>query len=219
MDVTLQMVIGAVIGYLLGMIPTGGIVGRSFGVDLTQVGSGRTGATNVLRTLGARWAVVVALGDFLKGTVAVLLTGWIVGGAPWEPVTWGQVSAASFAVLGHTFSPLLGFRGGRGIVTGGGALIVLSPLSFVIALVCGAVAIVLTRYVSLGSLVGTVVAGAVVLFQSLVWNGPTAFLLYGTALPAFIILAHRDNIQRLMSGTERKLSRGDRRQETGDRSA
>ncbi len=218
MDQTLQIVLGAVIGYLLGMIPTGALVGRSLGVDLTRVGSRRTGATNVLRTLGIRWAVAVGVGDFLKGTVAVLLIGWIAGGAPWAPATWAQVVGACSAVLGHTFSPLLGFRGGRGIITGGGALIVLSPLAFGVSFVFGVITVTLTRYMSLGSLIGTIVAGSVVLLQALLWGGPTAFLFYGTALPAFIILSHRDNIQRLLSGTERKLSRGSRGEESGVRS-
>jgi len=210
MDVTLQIVIGAVIGYLFGMVPTGMIVGRSLGVDLTQVGSGRTGATNVLRTVGVRWAIVVIVGDLLKGALPVLLTGWLTGGAPWGPATWAQVMAASFAVLGHTYSPLIGFRGGRGIVTGGGGLLVLYWPACVIALICGAIAIWVTRIVSVGSLVGTLVAAAVVLWAVISGNAPSPFWFYGTALPAFIILAHRDNIQRLMNGTERKLSRGSR---------
>ena len=208
MDLALQIVIGAVIGYLFGMIPTGAIVGRRFGVDLTQVGSGSTGATNVLRTLGARWATVVVLGDLLKGTAPVLLAGLLLGGAPWEPATWGQVMAASFAVLGHTFSPLLGFRGGRGVITGGGGLLVLSPIAFVAALICGVLAVVLTRYVSLGSLVGSSVAGLIVLWHW--WSGAQGlpFLVYGTVVPAFVFWSHRGNIQRLLSGTERKLSKG-----------
>ncbi|MCC7370503.1 MAG: glycerol-3-phosphate 1-O-acyltransferase PlsY [Chloroflexi bacterium] len=204
------MVIGAVVGYLLGMIPTGAIVGRCLGVDLTKVGSKRIGMTNALRTLGIRWAIVVLLGDILKGTLAVLIVGWVVGGRPWGDVSWAQVMAAAFAVLGHTFSPLLGFKGGRGIVTGGGGLLVLSPEAFAIALVCGVAMVVLTRYMSLGSLVGTAVSGATVIVQALFFDGPTPYLLYGTALPAFLFWAHRDNIQRLLSGTERKLSRGSR---------
>jgi acyl phosphate:glycerol-3-phosphate acyltransferase len=207
MDLALQMVIGAVVGYLLGMIPTGAIVGRRFGVDLTTVGSGSTGATNVLRTLGTRWAVLVLLGDLLKGTVAVLVVGWIFGGAPWGQPAWGQVVASAFAVIGHSHSPLLGFRGGKGIVTGGGGLLILSPVAFVVALVCGALAIVLTRFVSLGSIVGAAVAGAIVLWQGFTSDIPP-FLLYGSAVPAFVLWTHRENIQRLLSGTERKLSRG-----------
>ena len=215
MDVTLQLVVGAVAGYVFGMLPTGMIVGRALGVDLTKTGSGRTGATNALRTLGVRWAIVVALGDLLKGAVPVLLVGWLTAGTPWWGApTWGQVAAASFAVLGHTFSPLIGFKGGRGILTGGGGLLILCWQGFIVALICGAAAIWLTRYVSVGSLVGTVVAGAFVVGLAATGAAPMPFYLYGTALPAFIILAHRDNIQRLMSGTERKLSAGSRRQET-----
>jgi acyl phosphate:glycerol-3-phosphate acyltransferase len=156
--------------------------------------------------------VVVILGDMLKGTLAVLVTGWLVGGAPWSDASWAQVMAASFAVLGHTFSPLLGFRGGRGIVTGGGGLLIMSWEAFLISLVCGMISVITTKYVSVGSLVGTVTAGTVVVVQALFFDGPTTFLLYGTALPAFIIAAHRDNIQRLMNGTERKLSKGSRDQ-------
>ncbi|MGE3910759.1 MAG: glycerol-3-phosphate 1-O-acyltransferase PlsY [Chloroflexota bacterium] len=213
--VPVQMLIGAVVGYLLGMIPTGAVVGRALGVDLTQVGSKRTGATNVLRTLGVRWAIVVFVGDFVKGLLAVVITGWIVGGAGGDPERWAQVMAASFAVLGHTFSPLLGFRGGRGIVTGGGGLIVLSWEAFLVSLICGSTTVATTRYVSAGSLIGTIAAGSVVLIQVAFFDGPSAFWLYGTALPAFIILAHRDNIYRLATGTERKLSKGSRSQPPG----
>jgi glycerol-3-phosphate acyltransferase PlsY len=208
MDLALQMAIGAVLGYLFGMIPTGAVVGRRFGIDLTRVGSGSTGATNVLRTLGARWAALVLLGDLLKGTAAVLLTGWILGGAPWSSPTWGQIAAAALAVIGHSFSPLLGFRGGKGIITGGGGLLVLSPLAFVAALASGVVAVALTRYVSVGSIVGAAVAGAIVVWQSLSGDAPGAFVIYGTLVPGFVFWTHRGNIQRLLSGTERKLSRG-----------
>jgi len=153
------------------------IVGRALGVNLTQVGSGRTGATNVLRTLGVRWAIVVAVSDLLKGAIPVLLVGWLTLGAPWWGApTCGQVAAGSFAVLGHTFSPLIGFRGGRGILTGGGGL-----LGAVLAGVrggaefCGAAAIWLTRYVSVGSLVGTIVAGVSVVGMALVGAAPAPF--------------------------------------------
>lgn len=208
MDLALQVVVGAVIGYLFGMFPSGAIVARRFGIDLTRVGSGSTGATNVLRTLGTRWAVLVLLCDLLKGTAATLAAGWVLGGAPWDAPTWGQIAAASFAVVGHTFSPLLGFRGGKGIVTGGGGLLLLSPVAFVVALACGVVAILLTRYVSLGSIVGALAAGGYVLWQGISQDALGPFLLYGSAVPAFVIWTHRGNIQRLLTGTERKLSRG-----------
>jgi glycerol-3-phosphate acyltransferase PlsY len=211
MGVALQLLIGAVIGYLLGMIPTGAIVGRRFGLDLRQVGSGSTGATNVLRTLGTRWAAVVALVDFLKGAVAPLLVGLMFGGMPWDQPTTAQVVAAAFAVIGHTYSPLLGFKGGRGIITGAGGLLVLTPPAFLASLVFGVGTIILTRYVSLGSLVGAVVAALVMLWQAWSGNAPPVFYLYGSLVPSFVILSHKGNIKRLLSGTERKLSRGSTR--------
>src|SRR5687768_7059781 len=167
MDLALQVAIGAVLGYLFGMIPTGAIVGRRHGIDLTRIGSGSTGATNVLRTLGARWAIVVFVGDLLKGVAAVLVVGWIVGGAPWGTLTWSQVIASAFAVIGHTFSPLIGFRGGKGVMAGGGGLLVLSPIGFLLALVAGVLTVALSRFMSLGSIVGATVAGAVVIWQGL----------------------------------------------------
>src|SRR3954454_23929410 len=152
MGMVLSFAIGAIVGYLFGMIPTGAMIGRHFGVDLRRVGSGSTGATNVLRTLGTRWAALAALVDLLKGSVAVLLVGLILGGAPWGQPTLAQVFAAAFAVVGHTYSPLLGFRGGKGILTGGGGLLVLSPPAFLAALIGAIITIAVTRFVSLGSL-------------------------------------------------------------------
>ncbi len=197
--------LGAVVGYLLGGIPTGMIVGRARGVDLTRTGSGSTGATNVLRTLGLAAAAVVFLGDLLKGAAAVLVARVIAGDAAWP-----QVAAATAAVIGHSYSPFIGFRGGRGVVTGMGGLVLIWPLAALCALILGGVAIIATRYVSLGSLTGTLVAGAVgisiVLFanQSPAYLAP-AYLLYALVVPLFIVVSHRGNIARLLSGTERKL--------------
>jgi glycerol-3-phosphate acyltransferase PlsY len=211
MDAALPFLIGAVVGYLCAMIPTGAIVGRRFGVDLRRVGSGSTGATNVLRTLGTRWAAIVVVVDLLKGTLAVLLVGMILGGVPWDQPTWAQIVAGAFAVIGHTFSPLLGFKGGRGIITGAGGLIVLAPWAFLAALVAGVGTIALTRYVSLGSITGAIVAACVVLWQAFSGAAPAVFYLYGTLVPGFEIATHKGNIQRLLTGTERKLSRGSTR--------
>jgi acyl phosphate:glycerol-3-phosphate acyltransferase len=208
MDLALQVVIGAVIGYLFGMIPTGAMVGWRHGMDLTRIGSGSTGATNVLRTFGWRWAIIVFAGDLLKGTVAVLVVGWIIGGAPWGTPTWGQVIASAFAVIGHTFSPLLGFRGGKGVMAGGGGLLVLSPVGFLAALICGVLMVVLTRFMSLGSIVGATVAGVAVIWQGLNSDNPGPLVFYGIAVPAFVYWTHRTNIYRLLTGTERKVSRG-----------
>jgi len=202
MDGTLAIAAAVVVGYLFGTIPTGTIVGRARGVDLTAVGSRRTGATNALRSLGPRWAALVALGDVLKGATAALVAGLLTG---WNP--WAQVFAAMAAVLGHTYSPFIGFRGGRGVLTGAGGALVLVPVALVIGAVLGSAAIWATRYVSLGSLVAATVAGGVTVALVAVWGAPSAYLVYGLVVPAFIVLVHRDNIQRLLSGTERKLGK------------
>ncbi len=200
MDGTLAVVTAIVVGYLLGTVPTGMVVGKARGVDLTAVGSKRTGATNVLRALGPRWAALVAIGDVLKGSLAVLAAGALTGGNP-----WGQVFGAMAAVLGHTYSPFIGFRGGRGVLTGAGGVLVIAPGAFLIGSLAGCLAIWATRYVSLGSLVAASVAGLLTLGWVLLGNAPPAYLVYGLVVPLFIIVAHRDNIHRLLSGTERKL--------------
>jgi glycerol-3-phosphate acyltransferase PlsY len=136
----------------------------------------------------------------------------ILGGAPRGEATVAQVMAAAFAVLGHTYSPLLGFRGGRGIITGGGGVLVLAPLAFFAALVGGVLAIVIWRYVSLGSIVGAVIAGTMVVWYAWTGAAPPVFYFYGTLVPSFVIATHRGNIKRLLSGTERKFSIGSSRQ-------
>src|ERR1700730_7924144 len=149
----------AVVGYLLGSIPTGMIVARVYrNVDLTAYGSGRTGATNVLRTLGSGAAAVAFAGDFLKGLLAIAIVQYVIAsGNPRLP--WLELIAAITAVLGHSYSMFIGFKGGRGVVTGFGSTIVAAPVPMLIALVVGALLIAVTRYVSLGSIVGSALAG------------------------------------------------------------
>ena len=200
MDWLFTLGLSAIVGYLLGAIPTGTLVGRSRGIDLTAVGSRRTGATNALRTLGPTAAILVLVGDFAKGAGAVLVARALADGAAWP-----QVFAATAAVIGHGYSPFIGFRGGRGVVTGMGGLALILPWVALVPLVFGAATVALTRYVSLGSIVGTVAAGLAVVGLVLFAGQPTAYLYYGLLVPLFILVSHRDNIQRLLDGTERKL--------------
>lgn len=177
------------------------MVARWYGnVDLTRVGSGRTGATNVLRTLGPRAAALVLLGDFLKGALAVLVAGWLAAGDP-----WAMTLAWFAAVVGHSYSPFLRFRGGRGVATGLGGLLPLAPAAAAIALLCGIGIIALTRYVSLGSIAGSLIAAVLVIGWALANDHPAAYVLFSALTAGFIIVAHRDNIQRLLRGTERRL--------------
>jgi glycerol-3-phosphate acyltransferase PlsY len=180
------------------------IVARVYrNVDLTAYGSGRTGATNVLRTLGRGAAAVAFAGDFLKGLLAVLVVEYIV--APGSPrLPWLELIAAIAAVLGHSYSLFIGFKGGRGVVTGFGSTIVAAPVPVLIALVVGALLIATTRYVSLGSVGGTALAGLLLCWLAAT-TGEPAWAVWGLLVGGFIVVAHRDNIERLMAGTERKL--------------
>jgi glycerol-3-phosphate acyltransferase PlsY len=196
-------VVALIVGYALGSIPSGMIVARLYrNVDLTATGSGRTGATNVLRTLGPGAAAIAFAADYFKGFVAVLIVTRTLGPDPWL-----QLLAAVAAVVGHTYSPFLGFRGGRGVVTGLGATTVAAPVLMLIAFATGALAVAITRYVSLGSVVGATVGGLLMIAEAFV-TGNLAWAVWGVLVGGLIVVAHRDNIQRLLSGTERKL--GDR---------
>ncbi|GAC1321073.1 MAG: glycerol-3-phosphate 1-O-acyltransferase PlsY [Chloroflexota bacterium] len=193
--------LSAVVGYLLGSIPTGMLVARIYGnVDLTAHGSGRTGATNVLRTLGKRAAAIAFIGDFVKGLIAVVLVRALI--APDN--AWAELLAAIGAVLGHSFSLFIGFKGGRGVVTAFGATVVPAAGLMLLAFVLGAALVAATRYVSLGSVVGATLGGVLLCWLAYTAGQP-AYAVWGVLIGGFIVAAHKDNIGRLLSGTERKL--------------
>ncbi|MYD36157.1 MAG: glycerol-3-phosphate 1-O-acyltransferase PlsY [Dehalococcoidia bacterium] len=199
-------IIAALGSYLLGAVPIGLLVGRVFGgVDVRDSGSGRTGATNVLRTLGWKATVPVVLLDLFKGSVAVIMSGFIAD-------TPGEVAGAVAVVVGHSRSIFIGFGGGRGVIPAGGAALALVWPAAIIGTIVGILIIALTRYVSLGSLLGTVTCvGIMVAFAVLGLAPPflevVPFVVGPLALVggAIIIYAHRDNIQRLIRGTERRF--------------
>jgi glycerol-3-phosphate acyltransferase PlsY len=205
----LGLVLAALIGYLLGAIPSGVIVGRLRGVDPRGAGSGRTGATNAMRTLGTGLAAVVALADLGKGVAAVIIGGWVAGTLGGSD-TWGAAVAGVAAVLGHVRSVFIGFAGGRGVATGAGAMLILAPLAVVAAIPVMLLAVWRTRYVSLGSVLGALtVAVVTVILQAIGMVGVTATVA-AVLIAAVVIAAHADNIERLRAGTERKIgvSRG-----------
>jgi glycerol-3-phosphate acyltransferase PlsY len=197
----MQYLAALVAGYLVGAIPTGALIARVYRqVDLTQVGSRRTGATNVLRTLGPGAAAIVFLGDFLKGTAVVLLASTLAGGDAWV-----KVVAGTAAVFGHSVSPFLRFKGGRGVTTGLGGLLAIAPMVAGAGLLTGAAAIAATRYVSLGSILGTSVAALLLVLWTVTSDQPVAYGAFAVVVGGFILIAHRDNVDRLLRGTERRL--------------
>ncbi|MBI4297598.1 MAG: glycerol-3-phosphate 1-O-acyltransferase PlsY [Chloroflexi bacterium] len=188
-----------VLGYFLGSVSFGAVLGRLKGVDVRRYGSGRTGVTNVLRTLGGKVAAAVFIGDLAKGVGAVLLARYLVGSDV------AQVGAGLAALAGHNWPVFLGFRGGRGVTTGLGGLLALSWPVALMGLGVWLAIIALTRYVSLGSVLGSVVVGAGLVGWSLAGWAPIPYIAYGLGAAALIVFQHRDNISRLLAGTERKL--------------
>jgi glycerol-3-phosphate acyltransferase PlsY len=190
-----------VVAYLLGSIPVGSIVARRVGgPDLRSVGSGRTGGTNALRALGRKWAAVVVLGDLLKGAVPVLLARAVTG----DPLV--EVLCGAAAVAGAIWSIFAGFRSGRGVGTGVGTMLVIQPVAVLLATPIFVGVILLTRYVSLGSLLGSAAMfPAMLLVLLIVPETPLPYVLYTAVGAALIWLAHADNIDRLLHGTERKF--------------
>jgi acyl phosphate:glycerol-3-phosphate acyltransferase len=194
------LLIVAVAGYLIGSIPNGYLIGRMFGVDPRRSGSGKIGATNVLRTLGPKASAAVLVCDMAKGVVSVALARLF-----FQDVFAAEVVAGVAAIIGHVLPVFIGFRGGRGVATAVGAMLVISPLAGVVGLAGGLVVIALSKIASLGSLLGAGIALAVIAGLVASRLEPLLALVY--CVLAFLILAftHRDNIQRLLAGTERKL--------------
>jgi glycerol-3-phosphate acyltransferase PlsY len=188
------------LSYLLGSIPFGLIVARlTKGVDIRYYGSGSTGMANVLRTAGGRAAGLVLALDMGKGILVILLVRLLTD----SPVA--EVVAALIAIAGHNWSVFIGFRGGRGVAIGGGALLMMAPLAGAPAAAAFTIVLLLTRIVSLGSLTAATVALAGVVATTLLGVYPLVYLVYGLLGAGIILWQHRENIQRLIQGTERRL--------------
>jgi acyl phosphate:glycerol-3-phosphate acyltransferase len=188
-----------VVAFLSGALPWGYLVGMSTrGVDLRSVGSGGTGATNVLRTLGPKASVAVAILDVLKGLLPVVFARMANFAPEWT------AAAAVATVVGHCWSPFIGFKGGKGVATGAGAALGLFP-QVLLALPIMALIVRITRFVSLGSLVatwfGALLAVGFAAAGQLNWPATVAIL----TISAIITLRHEGNIRRLVMGTERRI--------------
>lgn len=189
------------VGYLLGCLPFGLIAGWVFkGVDVRKYGSGKTGMTNVMRTVGVPAALLVLALDMGKGIVAVAIAR-LIADAP------GVEAAAGLAALiGHNWPVFIGFRGGRGTATGWGGLLMLSPVAGLVATLVGLPVVAITRYMSLGSILGAS-SGAIALVVLAVTGAvPMEYVWYGAIGGALVVARHKDNIQRLLRGEERKIS-------------
>lgn len=208
-----SLLLCALIAYLWGSIPSGFWMGkllRGKDFDIRQYGSHKIGATNVLRTLGKIPALIVFLVDISKGIIPILLATFIplLNGAGWGPGIAGIA-----ALLGHCFPLFIGFKGGRGVATGAGALLIISPPIFLICAITTLSTIAIWRYVSLGSIVGGLTATICgIAFYLIGLFNPAFFihvslaqLLFLVVTPSLVVIFHHDNIGRLLAGQERKI--------------
>jgi acyl phosphate:glycerol-3-phosphate acyltransferase len=190
-----------VASYLLGAIPTSHLVSRTFaGIDLRQHGSGNLGATNLYRVLGWKYAIPVALFDMAKGAIPVLVFGPQVSRSELFALACGIA-----AIVGHVFSVFVHFKGGKGVATAAGVMLGLTPLALGVAAVVWALVVLLSGYVSLGSIAAAAVLPVAVY---LLEHPRTPELLWmDVAVAAGVIILHRRNIQRLLNGTENRFGR------------
>ncbi len=194
---TVKIIGLCVLAFFLGAIPFGFIAGKLRGVDLRQEGSGNIGATNTLRVLGKGPGITVLILDVAKGWLPVFLASSVFH----LPAAW-VVGVGVAAVLGHTYSPWVRFKGGKGVATSLGVLIGLSPIVAGLSLLGFIVTVALSRYVSLGSIVASLLTAG--LFWAL--PHPLPYQLFGTIAGLFVIVRHRGNIARLRAGTESRFA-------------
>jgi glycerol-3-phosphate acyltransferase PlsY len=193
----------AAVSYLVGSIPFGYLVVRTFsGRDVREVGSGRTGGTNAMRAAGLPAGVLTALLDTLKSAVCVWLARFIL---PADTAVVGMVLAGLFAIVGHNYSVFLGFKGGAGGAPTVGGAFAIWPWSFVIAVPVCAGVLFGVGYASLATLAAGVIITAVFVYRAYVQQAPAAFILYGVGSLILLLWTLRPNIRRLMRGEERMI--------------
>jgi len=209
----IPVLVSLIPGYLLGSIPFGFVVGKALGVDIRKQGSGNIGATNVLRTMGRKWGVLVFTLDALKGLVAVLAIERLIGidtavAGPHLSEAQAGILAGVGCILGHNFPVWLGFKGGKGIATSAGVLLGLAPLATILALTVWVLTFYGTRYVSVASIVAAATLPTLIGIQQWIWRGRLDVVFWFAAVAAVLAIGrHRPNIQRLLAGTEHRFER------------
>jgi glycerol-3-phosphate acyltransferase PlsY len=182
-------------GYVLGSVPTGILVGRAWGVDIRQVGSGNIGMANVLRSVGKKAAAVTMLGDMLKGLVPVVAAHLLTGNE------WVVAAVALAAVVGHCWPVFLRFKGGKGVATGAGTSIGLVPVVGLALFAFWWAVVLVSKYTSLGAIAVMLVSPVVFLLS----GQPAPYVLYTVIGGALVLWRHRENARALVRGTERKI--------------
>jgi glycerol-3-phosphate acyltransferase PlsY len=194
------MPLSVLVGYLVGTIPFALLLAKRWGgADLRAVGSGNLGATNVMRASGLTPGLIVAALDVSKGMASVLIAERLVG----NPASAAASAAGLAAIVGHIYPVWLGFRGGKGVATACGVFAVLAPMAAVAALVVFVASVWLTKYISVGSVLGSAALPPAAYLSGEAASVVTA----GVAAASLIVFRHRSNLARLRAGTERRLAR------------
>jgi len=194
--------------YLVGAVPWGLLIGKWIGgVDVRSTGSGNTGSSNVLRSAGAKPAILVLILDIAKGTVSVLVARALADATDLTSLqtSYLEVSAATAALVGHNWPIYLKFKGGKGVATGLGGALALFPIGGVVALIVAVSLMKITRYISLGSIIGVPLGGLSLVLFGFLGEFSAVYGIYGAAASIIIVGRHRANIVRLLAGTEARL--------------
>ena len=202
----LRIALCLVVAYLLGAVPWSLIIGKRFyDTDVREHGSGNLGATNVLRVLGWKAALATFVLDVAKGAVAVASAFWIVPIATYGPLAheWAMIGATLAAILGHSYSPYIGFKGGKGVATGAGAVLVLTPYAWPILLLTWLAVVAGTRIVSLGSVIIAIEYPLLVLW---LYPGDLPRIALAFVAAALVLWRHSANIRRILQGQEPRVS-------------
>jgi glycerol-3-phosphate acyltransferase PlsY len=199
MSTPLALTLAILGAYVVGSIDFAVVVGRMYGIDIHQEGSGNPGTSNVLRTLGRLPAALVFVGDTLKGTIGAAM-GWLASGVPDPQVHWA-FAAGLAAVIGHCYPVFHRLKGGKGVATGGGVLLFTAPIVLLIDFVVWVVIVKLTKVASIGSMVIVVIT-----IPLLLWQGVTGLaLVWVSLIIALVVWRHRGNIKRMAAGREEKV--------------
>ncbi|MCI5568207.1 MAG: glycerol-3-phosphate 1-O-acyltransferase PlsY [Veillonellaceae bacterium] len=194
-----MIVLACLLAYIIGSIPNGLIVSRVVaGIDIRQYGSHNIGATNVWRTLGKGPGAAVFLLDFIKGILGVFF-GYLLVGTPFAMIFGGMA-----AIIGHSLPLFLGFHGGKGVATGLGVIAFLMPKVTIVVFLVWLAIVLITRYVSLGS----IIAAALVPILAWLFSYPIEYFVFGLLAAVLIIVRHKTNIVRLLNGTENHIQAG-----------
>jgi len=197
----MKLILVLLFSYLLGSIPNGYIFGKQFaGKDIRNYGSGNVGATNVARVAGYKVGLLVAILDITKGFLSVYIAKAFL--LPEYSMAF-VFTAAILAIIGHNWSIFLSFQGGKGVATSVGVILSLFPLSFIVLFIVWIIMIIITKMVSVGSILGAISLPISILF---IYSSESSYIIFGIIIALLVIFSHRSNIKRILKGNENKMS-------------